>query len=173
MRGYAYPDLLLQFAVSNDDVFNTNATFSLQWFVGRTRTNFEPCGGIADRLREPVMRNDYVALGQSTRTGGIALTNPDGSALRIVHVDSSAAAGGNGTFENPYNEIDQANGAGSQAGDIVFAHSESVFGTSIILKDNQRFLGEGNNLDFTVATQQEGTIVIPESSPGARRSHDR
>ena len=40
VRGYAYPDLLLQVAVSDDDVFNTNATFSLQWFVGRTRTDF-------------------------------------------------------------------------------------------------------------------------------------
>ncbi len=168
VRGYAYPDLLLQFAVSNDDVFHTNATFSLQWFVGRTRTDYQPACDIRDRLREPVLRNDYVALAKSTRAGGMALTQPDGSAIRIVHIDSNAAAGGNGTFESPYNELDQANGAGSMAGDIVFAHSTSIFGTSIILKDNQRFLGEGNNQTFMVATQQEGTITIPESSPGAR-----
>ena len=44
VRGYAYPDVLLQFALSNDDIFHTEASFSLQWFVGRTRTNFQPAG---------------------------------------------------------------------------------------------------------------------------------
>lgn len=168
LRGYAVPDLLLQFAISQDDVFHTNATFSLQWFIGRTRTNFQPCGGVPDRMREPFMRNDYVALSKSFRTGGDALTNPDGSALRIVHIDSNAAAGGNGTFENPYNELDEANGGGSQTGDILFAHSTSTFDTNSILQNNQRLLGEGDGLEHTVTTLQEGTIVIPESSPGAR-----
>ncbi len=168
VRGYAYPDLLLQFALTNDDVFHTNATFSLQWFVGRTRTNFQPACNVADRIREPFMRNDYVALSKSTKQGGIPLTQPDGSAIRVVHVDSNAAAGGDGTFEHPYNELDQADGTGSQTGDIVFAHSESTFNTAIVLQDDQRFLGEGNNVTFTVDTLQEGTIDIPESSPGAR-----
>ena len=168
VRGYAVPDLLLQFAISQDDVFHTNATFSLQWFIGRTRTNFQPCGGVADRMREPLMRNDYVALSKSFKTGGDALTNPDGSALRVVHIDSNAAAGGNGTFEKPYNELNQANGGGSQTGDILFAHSTSTFDTHSILQNNQRFLGEGDGLQHTVTTLQEGTIDIPESSPGAR-----
>lgn len=168
VRGYAYPDLLLQVAVSNDDVFNTYATFSLQWFVGRTRTNFQPSGGVPDRLRESFMRNDYVALGKSTRDGGIALTQPDGTALRIVHVDSNAAPGGNGTFENPYDDLSGANGAGSQVGDIILGHATSTFDTSIVLKNDQRLLGEGNNMEFAVDTLQEGTLTIPESSPGAR-----
>ncbi len=120
VRGYAYPDLLLQFALSGDEIFHTEATFSLTWFVGRTRTNFQPAGNVADRIREPFMRNDYVALSKSTQAGGIALTNPDGTDLRFIHVASSAAAGGNGSFEHPYNELNQANGAGSQNGDVVF-----------------------------------------------------
>lgn len=168
VRGYAFPDLLVQVAVSDDEIFNTYATFQVQWFVGRTRSNFQPTCGVPDRMREPFMRNDYVALRKSTATGGTALTDANGDPLRVVHFDSSAAAGGNGTFENPYNELDQGNGAGSQAGDILFAHSTSSFDTGITLKDNQRLLGEGNNLEHMVVTQQEGTIAIPESSPGAR-----
>jgi hypothetical protein len=168
VRGYAYPDLLLQFAVSNDDVFHTNASFSLQWFVGRTRTDYQPSGDVRDYLRQPVMRNDYVAIQKTTRAGGVALTNPDGDLIRIVHVDSNAAAGGDGTFENPFNQLDLADGAGSQEGDIILAHAQSVFNTGIVLQDNQRLLGEGNNMSFTVATATEGTVTIPETSPGAR-----
>lgn len=170
VRGYAYPDLLLQFAVSDDDVFKTHASFSVVWFVGRTRTNYQPACGTPDRFREPVMRNDYVVLSHNKRTGGNPLTNTDGSALRVVHVDSDAPAGGDGTAEHPFDQLTDVNATGSQAGDIILAHSTSVFNgeSSVLLKDNQRLLGEGNGLVETVATTQKGTITIPESSPGAR-----
>lgn len=172
VRGYAFPDLLVQLAVSDDDLFKTYATFQVQWFVGRTRSNFQNTCGVPDRMREPFMRNDYVALRKSTVAGGNALTNANGDPLRIVHFDSDAAAGGNGTFEHPYNELNEGNGGNSQEGDILFAHSTSnptsVFTTGITLKNNQRLLGEGNNLEQTVVTKQEGTLTIPESSPGAR-----
>lgn len=169
-RGYAYPDLLVQFAVSNDDVFKTNAAFSVVWFVGRTRTNFQPTCTPADNFRAPVIRNDYVVLSHTKRRGGAALTNPDGSALRVVHVDSDASPSGDGTFEHPFDMLSDINGAGSNIGDIILAHSTSVFtnDSSAVLKDNQRLLGEGNNLTYTVATKQKGTITLPESSKGAR-----
>lgn len=170
VRGYAYPDLLLQVAVTDDEIFKTNATFSVTWFVGRTRTDFQPTCGVPDRFREPVMRNDYVALSRSVVTGGEALTNPDGTALRFVHVDSNAADGGDGTFENPFNLLTDVNGGGSLAGDIILAHAQSVFTgeATVVLKDDQRLLGEGNNEVFTVATEQRGIIDIPETAPGAR-----
>ncbi|MCI0331630.1 MAG: hypothetical protein L0228_00215 [Planctomycetes bacterium] len=170
VRGYAYPDLLLQIAVSDDEIFKTNAAFSVTWFVGRTRTDFQPACGVPDRFREPVMRNDYVALAQSFVQGGIPLTQPDGSALRIVHVDSDAPDGGDGSFENPFNMLTDINGGGSMEGDIVLAHALSVFTGegSVTLKDNQRLLGEGNGVEHTVATAEEGTIVIPETFAGAR-----
>ena len=86
-----------------------------------------------------------------------------------MHVASNAAAGGNGTFENPYNELDRC----QRRRQPDRRHRLCPFDKRVrrerrILKDNQRLLGEGNNLELTVATQQEGTIVIPESSPGAR-----
>ncbi len=169
LRGYAYPDLLLQVAVSDDEIFNTNATFSVMWFVGRTRTDYRPACGVPDRLREPVLRNDYVVLAQSFVTDGIPLTQPDGEALRIVHVDSSAPEGGDGTFENPFNMLTDINGAGSGAGDIILAHAESVFSgeASTMLKADQRLLGEGDGFVHTVVTAEEGTFDIPETAPGA------
>src|SRR3954468_729589 len=171
VRGYAYPDLLLQMAFSRDEVFDTNATFSLVWFVGRTRTSYQPSCTPADNMRAPVLRNDYVVLSHTKRQGmGTALTQTNGDALRFVHVDSNAAAGGTGTAEAPFNMLTDANGTGSQNGDTILVHSTSVFNNepSLVLKDNQKLLGEGNNLMLTVATQQRGTVTIPESSPGAR-----
>ena len=168
LRGYAYPDVLLQIAISDDDLFQTNAAFSLTWFVGRTRTDYHPTCGLPDRFREPVMRNDYVALTRTTATSGIPLTDTNGDTIRFVHVDSDAAAGGDGTYENPLNDLDEIHD-NSQTGDIVLAWAESQFtGESAVLRTDQRFLGEGDDMTFTVTTSEQGTIDIPETSPGAR-----
>jgi hypothetical protein len=191
VRGYAYPDLLLQFDVSQDDVFHTNAAFSLVWFVGRTRSNFQPACGLPDRLREPVLRNDYVALSKTSVTGGAALTDAvSGQPFNVVHVDSRAPAGGDGTFEHPLNNVadveahsqpgkvvNLVNGVNTPIpGSIILLHGGSVFngatgGASgtLVLQDNQRLLGEGNNMIFTVDSTQHGpNTQIPESFPGAR-----
>jgi hypothetical protein len=168
-RGYAYPDLLLQLAVTNDDIFATNAAFSVTWFVGRTRTNFQPACGLVDRMREPVMRNDYVALKRTTVTGGEPLTNTDGEAFRFVHVNSAAPAGGDGTYENPLNNVGNVEG-NSQVSDIVLLYANSVFNgqSTLVAQDEQRLLGEGNGEIFTIDTEQAGIVDIPETSPGAR-----
>jgi hypothetical protein len=170
VRGYALPDLFLQFAVTNDDLFDTNAVFSLGWFIGRTRTNHVATGTLADRLREPVLRNDYVAVYRSQRTGGQALTDVAGDELRIVHVNSNAVGSTNeGTFENPYTTLgvlDDANE--SQPGDVILVHSGSTYtDDSATLQANQRLLGEGNNIAHTVNTSQLGVFTLPETTAGA------
>ncbi|MGD9636248.1 MAG: beta strand repeat-containing protein, partial [Pirellulales bacterium] len=168
-RGYAYPDLLAQIAVSNDDIFKTNAAFQVTWFVGRTRNNFQPACGLPDRMREPVMRNDYVALRRTQEVGGTPLTGTDGEPIRIVHVYSDAPSGGDGTFEHPLNNVGNVQ-ANSIENDIVLLWSQSVFQNqnTLVLQDNQRLLGEGNGEFFVVATQEQGNVVLPETRPGSR-----
>lgn len=167
VRGYAVPDILVQFKVSNDDIFKTNATFALTWFVGRTRTDYCATCSVLDRLREPVMRNNYVTIQTTQIAGGNALTDVNGERIRMVHVDSSAADDGDGTFENPLNNLD-AILANSGTGDIVLAHADSTFtGQNAILQDNQRFLGEGGGIVHSVVTAEEGTVVFPETATDA------
>ncbi len=168
-RGYAYPDLLLQLAVSDDSIFHTNAAFSVTWFVGRTRSDYQPACGLVDRMREPVMRNDYVTLKRTTVAGGEPLTNTDGDPFRFVHVNSAAPAGGDGTYEHPLNNVGNVE-ANSQVSDIVLLYANSVFNgqSTLVLQDSQRLLGEGDGQTFTVDTLQEGIVDIPETSPGAR-----
>lgn len=168
LRGYAYPDLMLQIAISDDDIFKTNAAFSIIWFVGRTRSDYQPTCSLPDRFREPVLRNDYVILSRELLNSGIAFNDPNGEELRVVHVASDAPPGGDGTYEMPLNNIDDVM-ANSMEGDIVFLHSGSTFtNESVVLQDDQQLYGEGDDVTIGIATQNNGTITLPESSPGAR-----
>ena len=72
------------------------------------------------------------------------------------HADSNAAAGGNGTFEHPFNNLADLQ-TGSNPGDILYVHANSVFDGAInplnqgfTLQDNQRFLGENGGLPHSV-----------------------
>ncbi|MGL4513417.1 MAG: beta strand repeat-containing protein [Lacipirellulaceae bacterium] len=166
LRGYATPDLALQVMITNDDLFDTNAVFAATWFIGRTRRENSPSGTLRDRFREPVIRNDYVATAQTRVTGaGPTLTNADGEAIRIVHVDSTAAAGGDGTFERPLSTLAAINAA-SQEDDIVLAHAGSNLTGRTTLRNGQTFLGEGGGNEFSVTTSN-GSVTLPETAAGA------
>ncbi len=181
LRGYATPDLALQIDLTNDAVFDTNAVFSATWFIGRTRRENRPTGALRDRFREPVIRNDYIALKSESVSGvGDILLDVNGDPIRIVHIDSTAAAGGDGTFESPFNTLASAGGSGSEEGDILLAHAGSTFtADGVTLQDNQRLLGEGvvfddgnaltteTNIDHTVTVFGGGTESLPETATDA------
>ena len=122
VRGYAVPDFAVSMEVTEDDVYGGNLMVGATWFIGRTHKGNAPCGTLLDRFREPVIRNNFIATTQrrESRASGDALMI-DGSTdlVSIVHVDSSADAGGDGTFENPYMTLAEASGAGSAANDII------------------------------------------------------
>ena len=61
-RGYVGDDLQLQLAVTHDDFFGTDVTFGMIWFPGRTKLHGPGACGLENRLREPVLRNDYIAI---------------------------------------------------------------------------------------------------------------
>ena len=171
VRGYVTNDLAVDVGIQDDDTFGTNTVFQIIWTPGRTGAG--PTSWIhtlADRMREQVYRNTYVATTQVERTGGENLTDVDGDDIRVVHVDFTSTAPGDGTFENPYASLDSIDG-GSQQGDIILVHAQdgaNVYnGQSVRLIDEQRFLGEGDGIKHEVVTQQMGTVELPESKPGA------
>ncbi|WP_197528408.1 beta strand repeat-containing protein [Aeoliella mucimassa] len=171
-RGYLTPDLSVDLGIYDDDVFGTNSKFTVTWFIGRTRDPAYCTPSLATRMRDPVIRNDYVAVRQDNVFGGEILEGDldgDGEVepIRVVHVDSSAAAGGDGSFENPLNTLAGIEGTGASPG-IVFVHSGSAFtDDAAVLLDGQRMLGEGNDIEHIVSTTDFGDVVLPESSLGA------
>lgn len=174
MRGYATPDLMLQLAVTQDDLFDTNVVFGATWFIGRTRTNTRRCNNLRDRFREPVLRNDYVPVYTERLTGGTAMRdNTTNQVLRFTHVDSAAAAGGDGTVERPLNSLDNL-AANSQAGDRVLVYSDSSLNAqTATLQNDQQLLGLGTPTGSTtpatyqIDTRQLGNINLPSPTAAA------
>ncbi len=169
VRGYVTNDLALDVGVSDDDQFGTNTVVQVIWTPGRVSPGISSWQHtIDDRMREQVYRNMYVATKQVTTTGAVALTDANGANIRIVHVDSNAAPGGDGSFEAPLNTLTAVQ-ANSQVGDIVLVHATSTFtGQNVTVQDSQRLLGEGNNITHQVVTDELGTIDIPETFAGAK-----
>lgn len=176
VRGYAVPDLALSVQVTDDDIYHTNVMFGMTWFVGRTHRLNAPCGTLLDRFREPVLRNDFIAVTSEVVNDPITpLTDAvSGETFVFIHVDSNAAGGGDGTFENPYQTLDEAE-AGSAEDNIVFVHSNSTLAptTTFVAQDGQRILGEGldpngNFVDHTVNSAEQGIVSLPETAPGSQ-----
>ena len=167
VRGYVYDDLMLQLGVTSDEMFDTKVTFSLIWYPGRSSRKCRTRHSIDDRLMEPVIRNNYIAIKRDQTQGGNPLEYEDGELIRVVHVDSNATGTGDGTFESPFTSLDSVFG-GSQNRDIVLVHSDTTYtDQQVVLRDNQRLLGEGNNIRHYVDVKDIGSTALPETSTGS------
>lgn len=156
------PSMSLQVAVTNDSLFDTNVLFGFTWFFpGGPRRN----GEAISPLLQPVRRNSNIVVRDVLIRDDILATNAaTGLPFHVVHVNSAAAPGGNGTVEMPFQTLAGAQ-AGSAPGDIVFAHADSLFaGQQIALQADQRFLGE--SLAHLINTQQVGTVLLPRATAG-------
>lgn len=172
VRGYAVPDLALSLQVTDDDIYATNVMFGITWFVGRTTTANQPGGTILDRFREPVIRNDFIPITsqQFAQVSGNALTDAaTGDEFHVVHVNSEADPGGDGTIENPFNMLEDADGAGSQENSIILVHAGSMLtpGEAFTFQNGQEVFGEGGDIEHLVDTNEMGVIALPETDPDA------
>ncbi len=169
MRGYLADRVAASVAVASDPLFGANIFGGLTLFFGGSGGN-RP-NRFLDKLTLPVQRTTQVALNnRPVQTGSdlTTLTDPVSSlAILVEHVDSTAAAGGDGTFESPLASLDDvfANSADGTTtnGNIVFVHSGSTFsGEAVVLHDRQRLLGEG--ILHTVDSTELGIIAMPAAN---------
>lgn len=151
-------NLTLGVTVSHDDVYNTqvfgSATFAFRSFADLLSApggcNAEPqfTQLVTRKSRITQLRQDRLARDQT------------GAPLGIVQARSTAAAGGNGTVEQPFNTLTAAVAAAGENG-IIFVQ-EGSFNESINLLNGQRLLADGF-LDTTphVVSTQSGIITLP------------
>jgi hypothetical protein len=138
----ATENIHLQITAQTDNVFGENVWGGMTvTFPGPSRRYGDE--DILHRLNDAVMRNYNIVTARDVRiTEEAATSTASGQPLRIVFVDDSAAAGGDGTTEAPFNNFAEAQ-AGSLPGDIIFVRSGTYVGQNIVLQNDQRFLGDG------------------------------
>ncbi len=134
-------------------------------FPGKTSFKRE---GLRSRLDESPERDvDIVTSSKVTDTGiGKPVLHEAGSAQRVLHVDNTAAPGGNGSVEHPYNTLKAAESA-LQPYDVVYVHEGD--GTTIgqdqgivIDKQDIKLIGSGVDLVY-----QDGQVTAAANPGGA------
>lgn len=160
--------VILNLGIQHDRFFKTQITFGATLYTDilkRDRPAFRRSSYAL--MNAPVYRKSAITVAQGIIgpppvQGHVTLTNPDGSALRVVHVNSAAPHGGDGTYENPLNNLSDIF-ANSQPGDNVYLYSGSTFSGegTLQLQDGQRLFGEGGNFASRVNTLQLGSVALP------------
>lgn len=163
VRGYIAPRLAGNVAISSDPIFGTNIFGGFTWFFGGSGGN--AYRSIEDKLTIPVQRNQQVVVHDvrsgTAIAGNVVLTN-GGTPITVNHVDDNGNSG-DGTFENPHGSLTDANNDTNKNNrDVVYVYSGTTFADQDYqLAPNQRFLGEGDNNQHNVLTDQFGAIALP------------
>jgi len=120
---------------------------------------------VPDQMEQPMMRNEHIVRAHQVP---VVATNPvTGSAWQVFHVDNTAAAGGNGSAETPFDSIEAAvTRPVNDPFDIVYLHIGSSTTSAPYITPvtgftfsaaNQYLIGEGS------------TIAIPTEFCGERQ----
>jgi hypothetical protein len=118
---------------------------------------------VPDQMEQPMMRNEHIVRAHQTP---IVATNPNDAASpwRVIHVDNSAPAGGDGSFEKPLNTLAEGSTAATNPWDIVFVHeglsrtTTPYGGTFAFQAQNQYLVGDGGT--FTLPTVTCGPKLL-------------
>ena len=85
----------------------------------------------------------------------------------MIHVDNSAAAGGNGTVRDPFKTLAAAQAA-STVNDIIYVHRGTGTTATTIpascSKNDQMLLGSGNN--YVIQTTEVGPFLLKALTSG-------
>jgi len=141
-------DINLQY--NNDPFFDSTGFARLTYRMGGSRRRNVP-----DQLEQPLMRNEHIVRGHQTPL--VCGNRATGQAWNVIHVDNTAAAGGNGTAEAPFTNLADAQTAANQAWDIVYVHegnsrtAPNFYGDPFAFQaDNQFLVGSGGALTIEV-----------------------
>lgn len=167
LQGNVTPSAALALEVTHDKLFDTNVIFGASWSYGGFRQPEGEPKSTFDRMTTPVRRNYNVVVDRNSiiDTNIIAINPTTSNPYFFEHVASYAPAGGDGTVENPFQTIGQA----QAGGDIIFVHANSVYNggpnSAVTLEEGVRVLGEGNGVLHFVNVSGLGQIQLPRAEP--------
>ncbi len=184
IQGDLIPSLLLQLIVTNDSHFDTNVVFGATWSFGGFKQPPEERKNQFSRMTTPIWRQYTISIDRTDvlLADQVAINPSTGNPYFIDHVDSNAAGVQDGTFENPFQSLNNPGIAADRASnvlDIVYVHGDSVYNTSpnnsVTLLDGYsanrflRYLGEGDSITHTVRVNGLGNVQLPAAPSGSVR----
>lgn len=171
------PSVTLDLALQDDEVFGTSVNFSVAWtFDPHNLSKSDWHKSTWDRMTMPVARNRAVVVSEQriTEEDIVAINPATGNPYIIRHVNSTAAGVMDGTFENPFDQIQDATtqGGNDLNYDIVYVHADSVFNgvdATVITDANKRMLGEADGITHFVNIAGFGNQPLPRATTGSNR----
>ena len=139
---------------NNDSFFDWTGFARLTYRMGGSRRRNVP-----DQMEQPMMRNEHIVRAHQAPVQAInAMT---GLPYEVFHVDNTTTTlpAGNGTWENPFTTLQQAQTAARADYDMVFVHigqsATSPYETPVagyqFQANNQYLVGEGTSLQLSTA----------------------
>jgi hypothetical protein len=177
VEGRITPYVTLEVSDSFDNIFHNivqgqvsiNIPFGgkIQKKNGRFKTSCPTALSMEARMMRPMYRQEIIVAHSERKhffktVDPIAL-NPQGVPINIQFVNPNAAGPGDGTFENPFALLTDAQ-AVSQFGDIFYVYPGNISLTDpFVMVQDQSLLGSGNphNVAVLVHPHQIATITIP------------
>lgn len=186
IQGNLLPSVQLQLEVTNDRIFDTNVVFGATWTYGGYRQPETERRSQFNRMTEPVRRNYNIVVAKSgvLDADKVAINPNTGVPYFVEHVASYAPIpGADGTVENPWQTINQAQtdpafapAIAAAGGDIIFVHADSVYDSvnfpadnAVTLTPSIRILGEGNVVEHRINIANLGQIPLPRATAGVNR----
>lgn len=143
---------------NNDSFFDWTGFARLTYRMGGSRRRNVP-----DQMEQPMMRNEHIVRAHQAPVQATFFNPQTGTVqpYEVFHVDNTTTTSpaGNGTWENPFTTLQQAQNAATADYDIVFVHigqsATSPYETPVagyqFLANNQYLVGEGTSLQLSTA----------------------
>lgn len=150
--------------VTHDDFYQTRAFASISWTFGPLHPSQLKRSNAFGRIGEHVTRNYTVLAPQHVELEHTLAANPQtGTPYTFAHVSSSAAPGGSGGINDPFQDLTAAQASGR---DILYVHAGSVLNGAapIVLAAGQRLLGDSAGAQYYVQAPELGQVVLPHGS---------
>ncbi len=154
LQGDVIPSVRLLASYTNDKTFGSNIAVGGMFRFG---TRERPDTTLNGQLRRFIHRNYNVIVStKNVNEVGLEAINPEtGNAYVVRHV-GSAGTTPNGDFDNPFDNVDDAQNAGA---DIIYVHEGTTLTDGIVLQDGQSLIGEGATVQFQ--DSRYGSFYVP------------
>ena len=153
--------------VNHDDRFDTTGILGVGLIFGANASGLGNEYSLLGRDLEQTTRNDHIV--RFNQNVALAVDPDTGLTYNAFHVDNLAAPGGDGTFENPFATLAEAEAA-SSADDIIFVRegdgTSTGLDTGIALQTGQLLLGDG--VAHTIPLLGGGSFLLDTDVDGAR-----